>query len=448
MKRTILNQLVQWKESPRRKPLLLQGPRQVGKTWALHEFARTEFTNLAYIDFLIDEDMKRVFEGSLNPKRILDAIALQTNTDAGNPQTLVVFDEVQECPRALTSLKTFQQERPDVPIVAAGSLLGVALHGRDKGVSFPVGKVDHLHMTPMTFSEYLEGVGEHRMAALLEQADETLIEAFSERFTEELRRYYFIGGMPEAVATYAQTNDYELVRSVQNRLLTDYELDFSKYATPSLSERIRLVWKSLPAQLARENKKFIYSAVRTGGRARGYEEAIQWLVDAGLAMRINRISKPGIPLASYEDKEAFKLYMLDTGLLGAASRLDPATLVTGNRLFTEFKGALTENYVCQELRASGKIALTYWSAENSTGEVDFVYDWQGEIIPVEVKAEVNLKAKSLRSFVEKNALRRGVRLSLAGFDRQSWITNIPLYAASLLPEGLSLVEPIDTAQTH
>lgn len=434
-----MTKLAGWKNSPNRKPLLLQGARQVGKTWAIKELARLEFGEMAYIDFLVDENMRAVFEGSLDPSRLLDAIALQTGVDAGKPDVLVVFDEVQECPRALTSLKAFQQDRPEVPIIAAGSLLGVALHGRRAGgapgesASFPVGKVDHLRMHPMTFSEYLEGVGEGRMAGLLASRDEALIDSFSERFIEELKRYYYVGGMPEAVATFAYERDYGSTREVQRRLLADYELDFSKYATPQLSERIRYVWRSLVGQLARENKKFLYSAVKPGARARGYEEAIQWLVDAGLVLKVSRVSKPGLPLSAYEDLGAFKLYLLDVGLLGAASRLDASAIVEGNRLFTEFKGALSENYVCQSLAATGEVVPHYWSAENSSGEVDFLYDFGGRVVPVEVKAELNLRAKSLRAFVAANGLEPGVRLSLAGFDRQSWVTNVPLYAADLLP---------------
>lgn len=438
-----MQSLLNWKNSPRRKPLVLQGARQVGKTWAIRELARTEFAAIAYVDFLADEDMHSVFEGSLEPRRLLDAITLHTGVNADTPNTLVVFDEVQECPRALMSLKSFQQERPDIPLIAAGSLLGVALHGRsksksvrtgDKGVSFPVGKVDHLLMHPMTFTEYLRGVGQDRMAALIDARDESLMGAFAERFTEELRRYMYVGGMPEAVQTFADEHDYNGVRSVQNRLLTDYELDFSKYATPQLTERIRLVWRSLPGQLSRENKKFLYAAVKPGARARGYEEALQWLADAGLVLKVNRIRKPGLPLSAYEDLGAFKLYLLDVGLLGAASRLDASTIVEGNRLFTEFKGSLAENYVCQSLVASNKVVPYYWSAENSTGEVDFVYDYSNRVVPVEAKAEVNLRAKSLRTFVAKYGLEPGIRLSLAGFDRQSWVTNIPLYAADLLPD--------------
>ena len=446
MRRNVLDQLVRWKQRSTRKPLLVQGARQVGKTWAIKEFARREFDDMAYIDFLADEDMKAVFDGSLDPERLLEAISLRTNTNAGEPNVLVVLDEIQECPRALSSLKTFCERRPDVPIVAAGSLLGVALHGRrrpggnEPHISFPVGKVDFLTMYPMTFEEYLDAVGESRMTRVLSEANTSLLDAFSERFTDHLRRYYFVGGMPEAVRTYAETHDYSAVRNVQTNLLTAYELDFSKYTTPQVSERIRYVWQSLPSQLARENKKFIYSAVRPGARARGYEEAIQWLVDAGLALRVRRITKAGLPLSGYEDPSAFKLYLLDTGLLGAASGLDASTIVTGNRLFTEFKGALAENYVCQVLNASGKVTPRYWSAENSTGEVDFVYEWKGRVVPVEVKAEQNLRSKSLKAFLDRFHLERGIRLSLSGFESQPWVTNVPLYAVGLLPDRIDMTE--------
>ncbi len=438
MERRDLQKLIAWKNSTNRKPLLLQGARQVGKTYLIKDFAKREFEDIAYIDFMVDENMKSVFAGSLTPDRLLDAISLQTGKAAGDPGVLVILDEIQECPRALTSLKYFNQDKPDIPIIAAGSLLGVALHGGKQEISFPVGKVDHMTMHPMTFVEFLIAQGEQNLANLIEGGDESLLNAFSEKLTEQLKRYYVVGGMPEAVDVYAQTHDIDEARAVQKRLLTDYELDFSKYATPALTERIRLVWKSLPAQLARENKKFVYSAVKPGARARDYEEAIQWLVDAGLVLRINRIKKPGIPLSAYEDKDAFKLYCLDIGLLGTASGLNANALVQGNGLFTEFKGALTENYVFQEMAAKQKVVPYYWSADNSSGEVDMVYEYDERIQAVEVKAETNLKAKSLRNFVSKYGLEPGLRLSLSGFAHQSWVVNIPLYATSLLPESIDI----------
>ncbi len=430
MYRSISEKLNQWNKAEGRKPLLLQGARQVGKTWALKEFGETSFDALAYVNFMEDRTLGAVFEGDLNPERILRAISLQTGIQVEDQSTLVVFDEVQECPQALTSLKFFAEHRPDIPIIAAGSLLGVALH---RGVSFPVGKVDHLTMYPLTFKEYLRNADE-ALCKCLDDQDIDLLGAFRERYIEHLKAYYFTGGMPEVVDTFLASKSYEKAREMQNRLLYDYEHDFSKYVDPLLAEKIRLVWESAPAQLGRENKKFLYSAVKKGARARGYEEAIRWLQDAGLILKVNRISKPGLPLAGYEDKDAFKLYFFDVGLLGAASMLDPSVLLEKNALFSEFKGSLTENYVCQELVGQCGIKPYYWSAENSQGEVDFVYAFNNAVMPVEVKAEVNLRAKSLRSFVERYQLEKGLRLSLSGFEEQDWLINMPLYATSMLPE--------------
>lgn len=429
MKRVILDSLKEWKTSYRRKPLLLQGARQVGKTWILKEFAKDSFTSSAYINFLDNKDAVSLFERNLDIDQILEAIEIQSRTKIKGADTLLILDEIQECPEALSALKPLYERYPEIPIVAAGSLLGVALHSN---TSFPVGKIDHLFMYPMSFYEYLLAVDE-LLCRPLDSKDTDLIEAFSNQYIEALKRYYFIGGMPEAVLAYIETKDFSEVRKVHDRLLFDYEHDFSKHATPLLSERIRMLWNSTPAQLGRENKKFLYSAIKKGARARGYEEAIQWLVDAGLLLRVNRISKPGIPLSGYENKDAFKLYMLDVGLLGASSHINPSSIIKGNALFTEFKGALTENFVCQELLATGGIQANYWSSDSSEGEVDFVYECNNTVIPVEVKAEVNLRAKSLRSFITRYDLKKGYRVSLAGFKDQEWIENVPLYAISMLP---------------
>lgn len=431
MKREAMDRLITWEQSSQRKPLIIRGARQVGKTWLIQEFGKQRFSQTAYLSFFDNADIHHVFEGSLNTSRLLDAIRLATGTNAGAPDVLVVFDEVQECPRALSSLKAFCEQRPDVPLIAAGSLLGVSLH---KDAPFPVGKVEYLDLFPLSFPEYLEAAGQAAMAEVIRQGNTELLNVFSERFTEELKRYYYIGGMPEVVNTFLRTNSYNEARTVQMRLLQDYEYDFSKHITGDTLERVRLVWNSVPAQLARENKKFIYSAVRASARARNYEEAIQWLVDSGLLYKVNRVTKPGMPLLAYEDKNAFKLYYLDVGLLGATSGLAASTIMNGNSLFTEFKGALTENYVCQALLATGKATPHYWSADNSSGELDYVYDYQGQVYPVEVKAEENLRAKSLRFFVERYNLPRGIRLSLSKYRQQDWLVNIPLYAASALPE--------------
>lgn len=430
MYRIALEKLIAWKNNPRRKPLILQGARQVGKTWLACEFGSTQFQNTAHVTFLDNAGMKTVFEGSLNPDRLLDAIAAETAVPTGNPETLIILDEVQECPRALTSLKMFQEQRPEVPIIAAGSLLGVALHSN---VSFPVGKVDHMNLYPLTFQEFLMATGGNSLSDFITKRNFDLIDAFSEKFTDALKRYYFVGGMPEAVALYAEEGDYTAVRAVQDRLLYDYDHDFSKYADGLLSERIRDVWRSIPSQLARENKKFVYTAVRPGARARNFEEAIRWLVDAGLLLCVNRITKPGLPLAAYQDPGIFKLFMLDIGLLGAASRLSSSTVIEGDQLFEEFKGALTEQYVCQQLVTSGAVIPYYWSAENSSGEIDFIYDYDGAIVPVEVKAETNVRSKSLAAFTKKYSIERSVRLSLSGYRNQGWMVNIPLYAANVLP---------------
>lgn len=431
MYRLAMEKLKEWKIRRHRKPLVLQGARQVGKTWLALEFGRTEFADVAHVVFLENEPMRAVFEGSLEPDRLLSAIAATTGKRAGDSDVLIVLDEIQECPRALTALKLFCEQRPEVPIIAAGSLLGVSLHA---GVSFPVGKVDHLDLYPMTFYEFLRATGEDGLANLLDACDLSLIGAFSERFTDSLRRYYFVGGMPEAVLEYAQGHRLADARFVQERLLYGYEHDFSKHAEGLLAERIRDVWNSTPSQLARENKKFVYSAIRPGARARNYEEAITWLIDAGLLVRVSRVSKPGLPLASYRDLSAFKLFFLDVGLLGAASRLDAETVVAGSQLFEEFKGALTEQYVCQQLMASGEVVPYYWSAENSSGEVDFLYDYRNEVVPVEVKAETNLKGKSLAAFAKRYEIERSLRVSLAGFKDQGWVRNVPLYAVNLLPD--------------
>lgn len=425
-----MRKLVDWKNEPARKPLLLQGARQVGKTWLAEELGRTAFRRTAHVVFLDNDAMLRAFEGSLSPDRLLPIISAETGVPVGDPETLIILDEVQECPRALTALKLFCELRPEVPIVAAGSLLGVALH---RGVSFPVGKVDHLYLNPMTFYEFLLATGNDALAEAAAEPDTDMLTVFSEKLTDLLRQYFYVGGMPEAVEAFARSRDFGAARSVQLRLLTDYELDFSKHASPLLSERIREVWHSVPSQLARENSKFIYSAVRPGGRARKYEEAIGWLADAGLVTRVDRVSKPGLPLSAYKDLSAFKLYLLDVGLLAASSRLDLKTLFDGSALFQEFKGSLTEQYVCQQLAACNGVTPYYWADGRSSAEVDFIYDRSGAVIPVEVKAGENLRAKSLKAFAAKYRIPRSLRFSLSGPRDEGWLLNMPLYAANAIP---------------
>jgi predicted AAA+ superfamily ATPase len=442
MYRNAMKQLEAWKTSRRRKPLLVQGARQVGKTWLIREFGKNNFDKVAYVSFYDNEDLARIFDGSLEADRLVDALSIASGVTIGDADTLVVMDEIQACPRAIMSLKAFNEQRPDLAVIGAGSLLGIALHRDARSTSFPVGKVSWLNLYPMTFDEFLRAMGQGQLADALRAGNVDLISSFQERLTDHLRRYYFVGGMPEAVDEYAQTGDYGATRSIQLELLDDYERDFSKYASPSESEKIRLVWNSIPSQLARENKKFMYTAVRPSGRARDFETAIQWLVDAGMVMRVPRISKPGIPLSAYEDFGVFKLYALDVGLLGARSGLGASTLIAGDALFTEFKGALTEQYVCQQLIACGLVPW-YWSASNSSGEVDFVLQMDSAVIPVEVKAEENLRARSLQSFCSKYGLARAVRLSMSPYRRENTclgggatLENVPLYAAGQLREVL------------
>jgi predicted AAA+ superfamily ATPase len=429
MYRKAMEDLIAWKDRSRRKPLVLQGARQTGKTWLAQEFGRMNFDKTAYVTFQDNRSMQAVFAGSLEPRRLLDALAIETGTKIDPRDTLVVFDEVQECPRALTALKMFNEQQPEQAIIAAGSLLGVALH---QGISFPVGKVEHLDLYPLTFTEFLSATDDDSLAALLRKADVPLITAFKEKYIDALKRYCYVGGMPEAVQAFIDEGDYRVVREVHNRLLYDYDHDFSKYASGELAERIRLVWGSVPSQMTKENRKFVYSALRQGARARNYEVAIQWLVDSGLIVRVDRISKPGIPLSGYQDFGTFKLFFLDVGLLGAASHLQASTLIDGNRLFTEFKGALTEQYVCQQMIAETHVRPYYWSAENSRGEVDFLYEESGTVIPVEVKAEENLRSKSLSAFINKYDLRKAIRLSMADYREQDWLTNVPLYMINVL----------------
>ncbi len=423
MERLAMTELVNWKERKRRKPLIIHGARQVGKTWLMKEFGKRYFENTIYINFENNERMKFIFEQNLDVKSIIAALQIESRRKITPENTLIIFDEIQEVPRALTSLKYFCEDAPEYAIIAAGSMLGIALHS---GTSFPVGKVDHLNLYPLNFQEFLLAQREEGLCDLLQSEDHDLVNAFHPKLVDYLRRYYFIGGMPEAVLTYIETLDFDEVRRVQKNLLFYYENDFSKHAPGEQIPRIQMVWNSIPAQLAKENRKFIYGIVREGSRAKDYEIAIQWMMDYGLVNKSYRITKPGMPLIAYMEQNSFKLFMLDVGLLSAKSDLDAIVLLEGNRIFTEFKGALTEQYVAQELIASGK-SLYYYSAVNSKGEIDFVLQKESEIIPLEVKAEENLRAKSLRAFCDKYDNLHGVRTSMSPYRKESWMTNVPLY---------------------
>ncbi len=430
MERQAMNALLRWKEQPRRLPLILCGARQVGKTWLMKEFGRRHFPHTAYINFDRNERMKALFSGELSIPRLLRGLSLECGMPIDPEQTLILFDEIQEVPEAIQALKYFaEDETHSFYILAAGSLLGIALHA---GLSFPVGKVETLPLYPLSFPEFLRAMGEDGLLSLLESRDWSMISAFRERFAEWLKTYYFTGGMPAADAAYQARRDFSEVRRIQKQLLSDYEQDFSKHVPTVLIPRIRMVWNGIPAQLAKENKKFIYSVLRKGARAREFETAIQWLEDCGLCCRVPRVTRGGFPLKSYEDFGAFKLFLCDVGLLSAMADLDEKTLLEGNTIFTEFKGALTEQYVCQQLLSTLHLTPYYWSAESSSGEIDFLIQQGQGIVPLEVKAAENLRAKSLKSFTASNHLPFGVRLSLSDYRQQDTLINLPLYAVSVL----------------
>jgi len=424
MKRFLMNDLLKWKNKIHRKPLIIRGARQVGKTWIMKEFGRLHYKNTVYINFDNNERMKQVFSIDMDIKRIVSALKIEAGKSIDPNDTLLVFDEIQEVPQALSSLKYFYENAPEYHIIAAGSLLGVALHA---GTSFPVGKVDFLNLYPLNFREFLCAVDADGFAELLESGDYTTINAFSSKYMDLLKRYYYVGGMPEAVQTYLETDDMFEVRNVQKALLDYYSNDFSKHAPKEIVPRIQMVWQSIPMQLAKENRKFIYGIIREGARAKDFELAIQWLIDCGLILKSTRITKPGMPLIAYMEMNAFKLYMLDVGLLAAKGNLDARTLLEGNRIFEEIKGALTEQFVAQQLVAS-KNELYYYSKENSSGELDFILQQAQYVIPIEVKAEENLQAKSLRAYCEKYQPEIAIRSSMSNYREQAWMTNVPLYA--------------------
>lgn len=435
MKRFALERLKEWKEKPNRKPLIIRGARQVGKTWLMKEFGKTFFEKVAYVNFDSNTRMQQVFDGEINIERIVLAISAETGISVNPENTLLIFDEVQEVPKALSSLKYFCENAPEYAVVAAGSLLGVALH---KGTSFPVGKVDFMDLYPLTFQEFLCALGEERFVEILRGKDTDMVTMFKSKYIDRLREYYFVGGMPEVVQTYVDTKDFNQVREIQKNLLNYYQQDFSKHAEISLVPRLNLVWNSIPMQLAKENKKYIYGQVRKGARAKDFELAIQWLLDCGLIHKVHRIEKPALPLKAYMNLDIFKIYLLDVGLLMAMTGLNAQVIIDGNRIFTEFKGALTEQYILQQLVAGENVEPYYYSAENSKGEIDFILQGNTSVIPLEVKAEENLRAKSLKAFCEKYKPKYAVRTSMSDYREQEWMTNIPLYNIDRIGEYLKL----------
>lgn len=430
MQRIAMEQLMRWKKSKRRKPLIIEGARQVGKTWLMKEFGRQCYANTVYVNFDSNSQMASLFETNLDTNRLILGLELYVGHKINAEDTLLIFDEIQEVPRALASLKYFCENAPQYHIVCAGSLLGIALH---EGTSFPVGKVDFLKLYPLSFQEFLMATGKERFAELLDSGDFAMITGFKQTYIDALKYYYFVGGMPEAVQCFAEDNDFAEVRMIQKRILAAYEQDFSKHAPNEIVPKLRMLWNSIPSQLAKENKKFLYGLVREGGRAKEYETAIMWLTDCGLVYKISRVNAAGLPLQAYEDLKAFKLFVLDVGLLGCMVGLNSRTLLDGNSMFVEFKGALTEQYVCQQLKTVEDLNLHYYTNDRGGCEVDFVADTGEEVIPIEVKAEVNLRARSLKTYCERYSPRIAVRTSMTDYKKEEWLTNLPLYAISWLP---------------
>lgn len=429
MRRNAIKYLEDWKNADKRKPLLIKGARQVGKTWLMKKFGDGHYEKVAYVNFESSNNLHSTFAGGYDVRQIIMALQIETGISIQHDNTLIILDEIQEVPGALTSLKYFQENAPEYHIVSAGSLLGVALKNE---TSFPVGKVDFMELYPLDFTEYLDAMGEQPLLELLEYQDWPLIRTFKSRFIQLLRQYYFTGGMPEVVADFADNRDFFRARNIQNQILQAYEQDFSKHAPNDIVPRIRMLWNSIPTQLGKENKKFIYSIIRKGGRAKDYELALSWMIDCGLVYKITRINKPGMPLKAYEDFNAFKLFMVDVGLLCAMTALDPKILLDNHRIMTEFKGALTEQYVLQQLISDQDLRVHYWTAKNATSELDFIIQHKNLIIPIEVKAEENLSAKSLKVFHQKYQSRISIRTSLSDFRKEEWLTNLPLYTIRLI----------------
>ena len=441
MYRYAIENLKKWKESRYRKPLIIEGARQVGKTWLMKEFGRIFYSDTVYVNFDSNLRMTELFSSDLQPDRIIMGLELYTGRKINPENTLIVFDEVQEVPRALTSLKYFCEDLPEYHIICAGSLLGIALHS---GISFPVGKVDFLKLYPLSYKEFLMAMGNDRFANLLEGCDFQMMTSFRQLYIDTLKHYYFVGGMPEAVLRFSENRDFNEVREIQKRILDAYEQDFSKHAPNEIVPKIRMVWNSIPSQLVKENKKFIYGLVREGARAKDYEMAIMWLSDCGLVHKVSRVNVPNIPLKAYEDLKAFKLFLADVGLLGCMTGLRQSCLLDGNNMFKEFKGALTVQYVMQQFATIPEFHIYYYTNDRGSCEVDFVVDNGEMAVPVEVKAEINLKAKSLKTYCEKFTPQISIRTAMTDFKKERDLINLPLYAVGELAGIISkqvFIEP-------
>ena len=419
--------MIEWKESDERKPLIVLGARQVGKTYSLLDFGKQHYKYVAYINCDENEQAKNLFVQDYNMERVLFAIAAIAGVPVVPGDTLIILDEIQELQKGLASLKYFCENAPEYHVCVAGSLLGITLR---HGESFPVGKVDMIRMFPMSFTEFLIARGRNLVAEQLQKKNWYMLTGLHLTLVQMLREYYLVGGMPEVVKTYLKTNDPNSVRKVQNNILIAYRNDIAKHTTDEESKRIGIVWRSMPSQLSKENKKFIYGVAKKGGRAKEFEVAIQWLIDAGLVIRVGRASSPTMPLKVYEDLSAFKLYLLDVGLLGAMAEVDPATLILPNDM-KEGKGMFTENFVCTHLAASIEQSIFYYSKDNSPMEIDFMIQHGTNIVPIEVKSEENLKSKSLSVFLQQHENMHGVRFSMSPYREQERMTNVPLYGAGV-----------------
>lgn len=430
MKRFIINKLSDWKNSPYRKPLILKGIRQVGKTWILKEFGRLHYENTAYFNFDENEEYRQFFETTKDVNRILQNLMMVSGQKIEAENTLIIFDEVQDCPQVINAMKYFCENAPQYHVACAGSLLGIALA---KPSSFPVGKVNFMQIDPMTFTEFLFANGNENLVGFLESVDnfEPIPDAFFNLLYEKLKMYYVTGGMPESVLMWTEAQDISAIQDALSGIIGAYERDFAKHPNVKEYPKISMIWKSIPSQLARENKKFIYKVVKEGARAREYEDALQWLIDSGLVHKIYRSTTPGLPIAAYDDLSAFKIYLADVGLLRRLAQLAPTAFGEGNRLFTEFKGALTENFVLQTLLTQFEVIPRYWSRSNPPYEVDFLIQRENDIFPVEVKSETNVAGKSLKKFKElfPNQVKLRIRFSLNNLKLDNDVLNIPLFMA-------------------
>lgn len=425
MYRSAINTLLQWKNKDNRKPLIIMGARQVGKTWLMKEFGRTNYDKVAYISFYNNKRMDEVFQNDFDVKRIIMNLNIEAGVTITPGDTLIILDEIQDSPKVLESLKYFCEEAPQYHVVAAGSLLGVTIH---EGVSYPVGKVDLLDLYPLNFREFLYAMEEQGLADALETKDYTLIDNFSDKYLFWLKNYYYTGGMPAVVDAFRMHRDYAEVRQIQNDIVRQYEGDFGKHIDTHTLPRIRLVWDSVPMQLAKENKKFFFGQIKKGARSSEYELAIQWLVDCGLVYKVNRVNEPNMPLKAYKSMNAYKLFLLDVGLLGALSELEAESILDGNDIFVEFKGALTEQYVLQQLISDTRYTPYYFGTEKATFEQDFLVQRGKDIVPIEVKAGDNIRSQSLKAYCDKYHPNKAVRFSTLKYIDQGWMENMPLYA--------------------